>query len=167
SASPPWQELAVNIGSHCYFMDDTRNDDLWLPDQPYRAGSFGYIGGEKLITRRDIIGTDRNIRNTDLDPLFQTQHRNFTGYRIDAPDGRYELTLLLADLDGNSDHVFDIVCNDRVLMQHLNIRDRYGAFQAVEKSFVIEVKGGQGLQITMPAHQGINGLCGLRLYRFP
>lgn len=39
-------ELAINVGSNCYFTSDISNL-TWLPDQPYTAGGWGYIGGKR------------------------------------------------------------------------------------------------------------------------
>lgn len=95
----PFEEIAVNCGSPCFFNDATKNDYLWLPDQPYREGSWGYVGGR--VYRRDgkRLGSDHNIMGTALDPLYQTQLRGVESYRFDVPDGNYRLTLLFAELD--------------------------------------------------------------------
>lgn len=49
SGRMPFEEIAVNCGSPCFFNDATKNDYLWLPDQPYREGSWGYVGGPPSI----------------------------------------------------------------------------------------------------------------------
>lgn len=46
-------ELAVNVGSNCFFMDN-KSDLCWLPDQVYTPGSWGYVGGEVFIVLRDV-----------------------------------------------------------------------------------------------------------------
>ena len=65
-------ELAINVGSNCYFTSDISNL-TWLPDQPYTAGGWGYIGGKAHSTTSEI-------------------------YKIDAPIGEYEIELLIADV---------------------------------------------------------------------
>ena len=57
-------ELAINVGSNCYFTSDISNL-TWLPDQPYTAGGWGYIGGKAHSTTSEIYNT--------LDgPIYQT-----------------------------------------------------------------------------------------------
>lgn len=46
-------ELAINVGSNCYFTSDISNL-TWLPDQPYTAGGWGYIGGKAHSTTSEI-----------------------------------------------------------------------------------------------------------------
>lgn len=46
-------ELAVNVGSQCFFTSD-ESQLTWLPDQPYAAGSWGYIGGKEGTAQTEI-----------------------------------------------------------------------------------------------------------------
>lgn len=83
-------ELAVNVGSNCYFTSDISNL-TWLPDQPYTAGGWGYIGGKAHSTTSEIYNT--------LDgPIYQTWREGNWSYKIDAPIGEYEIELLIADV---------------------------------------------------------------------
>lgn len=83
-------ELAINVGSNCYFTSDIRNL-TWLPDQPYTAGGWGYIGGKAHSTTSEIYNT--------LDgPIYQTWREGNWSYKIDAPIGEYEIELLIADV---------------------------------------------------------------------
>ncbi len=83
-------ELAINVGSNCYFTSDISNL-TWLPDQPYTAGGWGYIGGKAHSTTSEIYNT--------LDgPIYQTWREGNWSYKIDAPIGEYEIDLLIADV---------------------------------------------------------------------
>lgn len=83
-------ELAINVGSNCYFTSDISNL-TWLPDQPYTAGGWGYIGGKAYSTTSEIYNT--------LDgPIYQTWREGNWSYKIDAPIGEYEIELLIADV---------------------------------------------------------------------
>lgn len=83
-------ELAINVGSNCYFTSDVSNL-TWLPDQPYTAGGWGYIGGKAHSTTSEIYNT--------LDgPIYQTWREGNWSYKIDAPIGEYEIELLIADV---------------------------------------------------------------------
>lgn len=83
-------ELAINVGSNCYFTSDISNL-TWLPDQPYTAGGWGYVGGKAHSTTSEIYNT--------LDgPIYQTWREGNWSYKIDAPIGEYEIELLIADV---------------------------------------------------------------------
>ncbi|MEY8246296.1 glycoside hydrolase family 2 TIM barrel-domain containing protein [Heminiphilus faecis] len=83
-------ELAVNLGSNCYFTSDVTGL-TWLPDRPYTPGAWGYTSGEERSTTSEIAGTVDG-------PLYQTWRQGPVAYRIDAPEGRYEVELLMADV---------------------------------------------------------------------
>lgn len=83
-------ELAINVGSNCYFTSDISNL-TWLPDQPYTTGSWGYIGGK-------AHNTTSEIHNTLDGPIYQTWREGNWSYKIDAPIGEYEIELLMADI---------------------------------------------------------------------
>ena len=80
----------THLGSQCFFTSD-ESQLTWLPDQPYAAGSWGYIGGKEGTAQTEI-------QNTADDPLFQTLRHEIEGYRFDAPQGVYEIELLFTDI---------------------------------------------------------------------
>ena len=84
-------ELAVNVGSDCFFTSD-ESGLTWVPDRPYEAGGWGYVGGRARSTQTQIALTADG-------PLFQTMREGAEGYRFDVPPGDYELELLFADPD--------------------------------------------------------------------
>lgn len=83
-------ELAINVGSNCFFTSALSNL-TWLPDRPYIPGSWGYVSGEARSTTSEIVNT------VDV-PLYQTRREGEFTYKIDAPDGNYEVELLMADV---------------------------------------------------------------------
>ena len=85
----PSDEIAVNVGSNCYFQSDA-SGLTWLPDQPYREGCWGYIGGKAIQTQKEILLTP------DV-PLYQTMREGMQAYRFDVPIGSYEVELLSVD----------------------------------------------------------------------
>lgn len=82
-------ELAINVGSNCFFTSNL-SQFTWLPDKPYEAGSWGYIGGKAYSTTSEI-------NNTIDGPIYQTWMEGISEYKIDAPPGMYEVELLFAD----------------------------------------------------------------------
>ena len=83
-------ELAINVGSRCEFTSDV-SQLTWLPDRPYVRGGWGYVGGEERSTTSEIV-------NTVDGPLYQTWREGDFAYKIDAPEGDYEVELLMADV---------------------------------------------------------------------
>ena len=96
-----FDELNILLGANRYFVD--AKGRRWQPDQPYVKGGWGSIGGNvfKLENNNRLpYGTDRDIIETDDDPIYQTQKTGIKGYRFDAPAGEYELVLHFAALSG-------------------------------------------------------------------
>lgn len=83
-------ELAINVGSNCFFTS-ALSKLTWLPDRPYVPGSWGYVSGEARSTTSEIVNT------VDVS-LYQTRREGEFTYKIDAPDGNYEVELLMADV---------------------------------------------------------------------
>lgn len=138
-------ELAVNVGSQCFFTSD-ESGLTWLPDQPYTAGSWGYIGGQKGDTKTEI-------HNTADGPLFQTLRKDIEGYRFDVPKGVYEIELLFTDIfrqnataaylldrnaqQENQENAFSISANGKMLEESVSPCKESGYFQAMRKKYYI------------------------------
>lgn len=93
---PSGETLAINVGSDCDFTSSV-NAQTWLADRPYEAGKWGYLNGKRRSTTSEIF-------NTHDTPLYQTMLEGVTDYRIDAPAGRYEVELLLTDINKSGDN---------------------------------------------------------------
>lgn len=93
----PLDQINVNLGAHFMFTDQTTKN-VYLPDQEYQKGGFGYVGGVPFMMNDWRIGSNINILNTEIDPVYQTQRVGLDAFRFDVPDGQYELTLHFADL---------------------------------------------------------------------
>jgi beta-galactosidase len=170
-------ELGINAGSKCFFESE-ESDFVWLPDQPYQKGSWGYItSGES--SQNMAQSTQVEIRNTMNGPLFQTMRVDPAGYRFDVPDGVYEVELLFADMFRPVDKLAyqlagekeDIAVQENVF--HINIngnrteeafspgRDA-GYFHAVRKRFVVPADG-NGIEVRFEKEKGKSFLSGIKL----
>lgn len=168
SESNPFKEIAVNVGSTCYFIESHNVDYLWMPDKGYEAGSFGYVGGELLrhpSKRRNTIGTDVSVKGTENDPIYQTQLIGIEAYKFDVPNGTYELSLLLAELKTKDDNVMDILVNGKTLWSDVNLKQEYGNDRGVTKRFLITVENNQGITVDFKAKKGKTRLSGIKLRR--
>lgn len=122
------EELAINVGSDCYFTSDLTNL-TWLPDVPYTEGGWGYIGGETRSTTSEIV-------NTTDGPLYQTWREGELTYKIDAPAGDYEVELLMADVSRPAVQLANLL--DRSQAEHAGEASRFDIIlcdQKVESDF--------------------------------
>ena len=169
----PFSELNILLGSTRYFID--KDNQVWLPDQEYRDGSWGHVGGKPFRSPgngRLPYGTDKNIKGTDDDPVYQTQQTGIKEYRIDLPDGDYELTLHFSELLGGNTkelvynldtldriepsgkRIFDVFVNDKLLLENFNIAEQYGSAIAVAKTLKLSVKNNSGIEIVFKPVEG-------------
>ncbi|WP_248722399.1 glycoside hydrolase family 2 TIM barrel-domain containing protein [Seonamhaeicola sp. ML3] len=161
-----FEEVAVNVGSHCYFIETDNMDYLWMPDKVYEKGGFGYIGGDFLkhpSERRNAIGTDVSVKGTENDPIYQTQRIGIEGYKFDVPNGTYELTLLLAELKTKDLNVMDVKANGKLIWKDINLKKSYGNDRGVAKRFLISVEDDKGITIEFEAKKGTTRLSGIKL----
>jgi len=180
-----FEELNVILGADRYFFDKKKNM-TWQPDQPYRPGSFGHIGGQPFKlggNTRLPYGSDKNILGTDNDPVYQTQLAGIKSYRIDVPAGEYELTLHFAELQGGvgknlvynlSDSVarqeaphrrFNVSLNGKSLLENFDIAQQYGITTVVVKKYTVIVKNKEGIVLDFQSLEGEPVLNALQLKR--
>ena len=165
--------LNLLLGTNRYFKDPETNV-IWMPDQPYRKGSYGHIGGNPFQlknSQRTPFGTDKAIALTDNDPVYQTQQVGIEAYRFDVPVGKYEITLHFAELEGGtttelvynlgsknnekaetvSERVFDLYINGNLLLKNFNIAEQFGLTKAVSIKTPVTVKDETGITIRFHA----------------
>lgn len=89
-------ELAVNIGSGCYFRSDV-SGLTWLPDRQYTDGSvYGHTGGRTAVTQDEIACTPDT-------PLLQRCLSGIENFRARVVPGIYEVELSFAELTAPSE----------------------------------------------------------------
>lgn len=89
-------ELAVNVGSGCYFRSDV-SGLTWLPDREYAPGSvYGHIGGRPAVTQDEIACTPDT-------PLLQRSLSGLESFRARVVPGTYEVELSFAELTAPSE----------------------------------------------------------------
>lgn len=181
-----FSSLNVLLGTNRCFEDPVRGTS-WVAEQPYRAGSWGYIGGKvyrTLIRRGSVPASDAEILGTDNDPIYQTRREGIEEFRADVPDGSYSIYLHFAELNtieprpglvynlGNDalheafrPRIFDIEINDCKVADALNIAEEYGTLRAVCRKFEVVVRDGQGLRIRFLPVEGEPAVNAIRIYR--
>jgi beta-galactosidase len=154
-------QIAVNVGSNAQFIDE--NHVVWLADQAYKQGSWGFVGEEiKTIFSEP---PDRNVMGTLDDPLFQTMQENLNAYRFDVPAGEYQVDLLFAEMkfDKPGERIFDAKVNGKLVLEKLDLVKQVGARQAFIQQCRISSTG--GINIEFSAVKGKPILSGVRLKR--
>jgi len=120
--------MRINTGGSAY---RDKSGNLWLADQPYSPGSWGYYG-ENFTSQRDQI----DIKNTDDDIIYQSERWRFSGYLFDLPNGIYTINLHFAETyaPGAGRRVFDISVQGKLVLNNLDIFEESGINAALVKT---------------------------------
>jgi len=173
------QALLVNVGTHCNYTNPV-SKEIWIKDQEYSSGSWGYIGGNEFQkSKGKFQGTPINILGTENDPLYQTMRENIEAYRFDAEKGKYRITLLFAEpnlkaveeliynLSTKSNkseqdlRSFSIKINGHTVTHELNLARDYGKGRAVK--IVYDIETSKGILIEFAKIVGKPILSGIKL----
>jgi len=181
-------EINTMLGSHRYFEDRTAGA-IWIPEQEYKPGSWGYVGGGcycqgSKVTWNPVFNSPLDILGTENDPIFQTQRIGIESFKADVPDGQYYVYLYFAELcikpDGSAllynvgsseeavqetEREFNVCINGLPVLRNFNIKEQEGASRAVIRKFTVDVAGGKGLSIDFEAIKGLPVLNAVRIYR--
>ncbi|NJY61731.1 glycoside hydrolase family 2 [Salinimicrobium sp. CDJ15-81-2] len=173
------ESLNINVGAHVQYQDPTTGE-VWIADQEYSAGGFGYVGGE--VFQRDknkIQGTASDIQGTENDPLFQTMREGLEAYRFDVPKGSYSVSLLFAEPQFNASEAliynlnaseeiseetirsFDIMINGEPVQQDHNLARDYGKIRAATITYLVRTDG--KITIKFSENRGRSILSGIKL----
>jgi len=187
SETLPFTELNVSMGDKRYIIDD-KLQQVWVPEQPYEAGGWGYIGGEVYTMKgngRIPYGSDKDILGTDNDPVYETQRVGIEQFKLDVPDGAYELTLHFAELvsakkgeelvynlsSGSNaqpkveaaDRAFDVMINGTTVLSDLSNKNYLEPEKAYSTKAVVNVTAGKGIAISFKPVTGKTILNGLQV----
>ena len=181
-----FRELNVLLGTKRYFEDRT-GAQIWIPEQEYRPGSWGYVGGERMYQKTNSAprpAFEADIACTGFDPIFQTQRAGLEAFKADVPDGNYYVYLYFADLtgpyrgkpmlydignvtmaSGEAERMFSVSINGCTVLKDLNIAEEYGYNTAVILRFPVDVENGQGLSVDFIPSKGLPVLNAIRILK--
>ena len=185
SKSFPFEELNVSLGDSRLFYDELAHQ-AWIPEQEYKQGSWGYVGGKVFAmanTSRHSYGSDKNILGTDLDPVYATQRVGIEQMKFDVPDGDYEVTLHFAELvstikreelaynlggnqtksDDFKERVFNVAINGREVLSNFSNTEYLVPEHAVATKFKVIVNDNNGITIDFKAIQSESILNGIQV----
>ena len=182
----PFTEINVMLGSPRYFEDRAANV-AWIPEQEYKPGSWGFIGGTSYRRQTGfgtMLGSDIDIHGTDMNPIFQTQRVGIKSFKADVPNGEYSVYLHWAEVESDKEREalvynlgadseqtfagnrsFGISINGTTVSDDFNVARDYGYARAVIKKFVITVKDGKGVSVDFHKKEGEPILNAIRIYR--
>jgi beta-galactosidase len=186
----PFTEINVSLGDQRYFTDEKLHQ-VWVPEQAYTPGGWGYVGGhayQEPGNGRLPYGSGRDIMGTEYDALYQTQRVGLSQFRLDVPDGRYEVTLHFAELETappveqlaynldksgaavavpapSAGRLFDVWLNGELVLPALGAANYLPPLQAVSFKLPITVRGGQGVVLDFKARSGEAVLNGIQVKR--
>ncbi len=184
----PFKEINISLGDKRFFVDEKLRR-VWLPEKPYEKGSWGYVGGDVFIMKesgRQSYGSNKNILSTEYDPIYETQRTGIESFKLDVPDGKYEVTLHFAELLSNKERealaynlgnnstkeqsderTFDVLINNQKVIEALSNKGYLIPETAYSPAFIIEVRNNSGIVIDFKKNKGetiLNGLQVRKMY---
>ncbi|MGH9456904.1 MAG: malectin domain-containing carbohydrate-binding protein, partial [Thermoanaerobaculia bacterium] len=131
--------VAVNLGASVSYIDDA--GVVWEAD----------------LSPDGARRTHRRIAMTRDEPLFQTAREGITAYRLDVPDGVYEVEIGLAEVDARvapGERVVSVLVNGASLFRDVDLVRDYGPYTAVRRKIVVPAAGGNGIEVRFAAAAG-------------
>lgn len=178
-------ELSVLLGTKRSFTDPETHV-CWIPEQEYRPGSWGYVGGEANRPKSwsGVLPANAvDILGCEADPIYQTQRMDLSAFRADVPDGVYAVYLHWADLTkeeqttlaynlgsnaqlarSNGTH-FDVSVNGTPVITALDVKKRVGANRPMVVKTICHAEGGKGIDIQLVGNKGRTMLNAVRIVR--
>lgn len=151
--SAPFGIVRINSGGEAY-QDQLRN--LWAADA-------GFIGGQTYSTTTGIGGTQDQV-------LYQNERYNLTGYKLNVPNGFYQVTLKFAEIYAYCQRVdcrvFNVSLEGREVLTNFDIFKEAGGYRALDKSFSTEVKDGV-LEIGFQTVRGAAKIAAVKITQDP
>ncbi len=160
----PIENLAINLGTHINFLDKEK-EITFLADRAYTKSHYGYVESSGKCQRKVV---PNNIKNTNLEGIFQTILMDCSIYRVDVPDGTYKVSLYFVEPqlkskekiifnlkydveqpEENKQRIFDILLNDQLITAKFNMANEYPDRYGIIKSVKINIKNSEGLTIRL------------------
>ena len=168
----PFNELNVSLGDTRSYTDD-KLQQFWLPEKPYKPGGWGYIGGHVFSMKDNNLqkfGTNKNILGTHHDPIYATQRVAIDDFKLDVPDGKYQVALLFAELLSNKERgaagrSFDVFINGQKVLEGLGDDNYLAPERAFSVRYTISVINGTGIDVSFKPIKGESILNGIQVKR--
>ncbi len=185
SKTIPFDELNISLGDKRMFFD-AEAYQAWIPEQEYRQGSWGFVGGTVFTmanTSRHSYGSDNDILGTNLDPVFATQRVGIEQMKFDVPSGEYEISLHFAELLSNLKkeelaynlgaskikndqfvtRVFNVLVNNKIVLNALSNSEYLYPEHAVTFKVKVIVNRNEGIVLDFQPVKGETILNGIQI----
>lgn len=186
SQALPFSEMNISLGDKRFYFDE-KTGQTWLPEQAYKAGSWGYVGGQSFVIKgstRTGYGATKDILETEADPIFQTQRTGIEQCRFDVPNGKYEITFHFAELlspakanelvynlgstappEEFKERVFSVSINGQATINQLSNSQYLEPLHAVSSKHTLLLTNNAGITVDFKALKGEAILNGIQLKR--
>jgi len=141
SLGKPLVAFRVNCGGGTY--TDTRKN-LWLADQAYTPGGWGYVGAN-----RNTYSVGNAITNTSDQVLYQSESYFNPGngtYRFTVPNGNYRVTLKFAEIyngiTASNPRIFSVALEGTRVITDLSLFGTSGLYSATDGTYLVTVNDG-------------------------
>ena len=134
---------------------------------------------------RISYGSDKDILGTDNDPMYETQRVGIEQFKLDVPDGSYEVTLHFAELLSNQkgeelvynlstngtapkkeeagSRTFDVDVNGLIVLENLSNNNYLEPDRAYSTKVMVSATKNKGITIGFKARVGQTILNGLQV----
>jgi len=156
--------IRINVAGEDY---QDKEGNIWYADKEYVKDSWGCLN----LPQTDVLSTSDTISDTQDIQLFQTiRMGEEIVYRLDLPNGNYEVKLLFAEIywETGAAEQQDVYVQDKRVLKNFNIFDDVGHDKALVKKFKAKVTEGYfGIRFigkSLPMHSGAR-VCAINVER--
>lgn len=125
-AEAPKFVLRVNCAAIEPYTDKSGN--LWLPDQYMEEGNTWGVADGMIVNRGDL-----GITGTDSPKIYETECYSMSAYKFKVPNGQYTVRLHFTEtyegITGESQRVFSVTINDKVVLEDFDPYKESGGFE--------------------------------------
>ncbi len=176
-----FKRFGINIGSHFNFYDEETNV-TFIADKPYSENFYGHLDGTPYnITKDHNQGIPNNIKNTNLEGIFQMMLEGCETYKVDIPNGNYRISIffvepqiksqieMIYNLDASKksleetpkQRIFDIFLNDKLIESHFDLAKTYPDKYGVTLTADMQIEKNEGLTLNLKPIEGKTVISGI------
>ncbi|MBP7792550.1 MAG: glycoside hydrolase family 9 protein [Candidatus Goldbacteria bacterium] len=156
--TPTFTPIRVNCGGSQY--NDGTN--VWLADQAWTSGGWGYVNGTAGTTTDTINGTIHDV-------LYQSERYNAAiEYRFTVPNGQYQVSFKFVEMYFNTSgsRIFSVSIEGNSVINNLDVFSIVGHDTAYDSGpFIVTVTDGI-LNITASATANNAQFCAIEILQF-
>ena len=126
---------------------------LWLADQAYSSGGFGYISGEGGTQSTSSVP----VSGTSDPTLYQTYRKGTPlGFEFTLPTGSYQVTLKFADFisTASAQNVMNVTSQGLTVIKGLDVYGAVGTAYALDRTFRVDAVSGTPMAVTLTGTTG-------------